>query len=186
MPRPADALPSGSAAPTASDRWKSADAEESAPGIGDEPAPPIAEEPSSSDVLTGALALTSGEAAQLTAMHAVTGVEAADAFQSPARWMVPEYRTHIIDDARRTLDAVVSAVPARVDLRLQVATGSAARAILDHAVGVDADLVVVGRSRGFRPLGSTALRILRKNDRALLVIPSGVGGVRRTDERLAA
>jgi hypothetical protein len=30
----------------------------------------------------------------------------------------------------------------------------------------------MGRSRGFKLLGSTALRILRKNDRALLVVPS--------------
>jgi nucleotide-binding universal stress UspA family protein len=142
--------------------------------------------PASTDVLTGALALTAGEAVRLTAMHAVKGVEAADAFQSPARWLVPEYRTHIIDDARRTLEAVVSAVPAGVDVRQQVATGSAARAVLDHAVSVNADLVVVGRSRGFKPLGSTALRILRQNDRALLVIPSDVAWRRRADERRAA
>ena len=105
-------------------------------------------------------------------VHAVTGVEAADAVQSPARWMVPEYRTHVLEDARRAMEAVVSAVPAGVDTRVQVSTGSAARAILEHAADVDADLVVVGRSRGVKMLGSTALRVLRKNDRALLVIPS--------------
>ena len=58
-----------------------------------------------------------------------------------------------------------------VDTRVQVSTGSAARTILQHAADVDADLVVVGRSRGFKMLGSTALRVFRKNDRALLVIP---------------
>ena len=78
-----------------------------------------------------AIGLTADEAVQLTVMHTVTGVEAADAVQSPARWMVPEYRTHFLEDARRALEAVVSAVPAGVDTRVQVSTGSAARAILD-------------------------------------------------------
>jgi nucleotide-binding universal stress UspA family protein len=40
-----------------------------------------------------------------------------------------------------------------------------------EAETVNADLVVVGRSGRFRPLGSTALRVLRDNKRALLVVP---------------
>lgn len=127
--------------------------------------------PASKDVLKAAIGLA-GEAVQLTVMHTVKGIEAADAVQSPGRWIVPEYCTHVLEDARRTLEAVVSAVPARGDTRVQVSTGSAARSILEHAAEVDADLVVVGRSRGFRMLGSTALHVLRRNDRALLVIPS--------------
>jgi nucleotide-binding universal stress UspA family protein len=129
------------------------------------------------------MALTADDAVQLTVMHTVKGVEAAEAVQSPARWTVPEYRTHVVEDARRTLGAVVAAVPASVDTRVEVSTGSAARAILEHATDVNADLVVVGRSRGFKLLGSTALRILRKNDRALLVIPSDA---QRTQQQLAA
>jgi nucleotide-binding universal stress UspA family protein len=128
--------------------------------------------PASKDVLRAAIGLTASQAGQLTVMHTITGVEAADAVQSPARWMVPEYRTHVLEDARRALEKVVSAVPAGVETRMQVSTGSAARTILDTAADVDADLVVVGRSRGFKLLGSTALRVLRKNHRALLVIPS--------------
>ena len=128
--------------------------------------------PTSKDVLSGAIELTADEAVQLTVMHTVKGVEAADAVQSPARWKVPEYRTHVLEDARRTLEAVVSEVPAGVDTRVQVSTGSAARTILEHAAKGDADLVVVGRSRGFKLRGSTAQRVLRKNNRALLVIPS--------------
>ena len=109
---------------------------------------------------------------QLTVMHTVQGLEAADAVQSPARWKVPEFRAHVLDDARRTLEGLVSDVAAGMDTRVEVSAGSASRAILEHAADVDADLVVMGRSRGFKLLGSTALRILRKNDRALLVIPS--------------
>jgi nucleotide-binding universal stress UspA family protein len=125
----------------------------------------------SKDVLRRAIALSAGEAVRLTVMHTVTGLEAAGAVQSRARWMLPEYRSHVMADARRTLDALVSAVPAGIGTRVQVSTGSAARGILEHADETNADLVVVGRSRGFKLLGSTALRVLRKNDRALLVVP---------------
>jgi nucleotide-binding universal stress UspA family protein len=128
--------------------------------------------PASEDLLRTAVELTADDATQLTVMHTVKSVEAADAVQSPARWAVPEYRGHLVEDARHMLEAVVSAVPAGVGTRVRVATGSPARAILEHAGDVDADLVVVGRSRGFKLLGTTALRVLRTNDRALLVIPN--------------
>lgn len=142
--------------------------------------------PASKDVLSGAIALMSDEAVHVTVMHTVKGIEAADAVQSPARWMVPEYRTHVLDEARRSLNAVVSAVPAEVDTRVQVSTGSVAVTILEQAAGLDANLVVVGRSRGFKLLGSTALRVLRRNDRALLVIPSDAQRAKRVDRQLAA
>jgi nucleotide-binding universal stress UspA family protein len=100
--------------------------------------------------------------------------------------MVPEYRTHVVEDARRTLESVVSAVPAGAETHVLVSTGSAARTILEHAAGVDADLVVVGRSQGFKMLGSTALRVLRKNDRVLLVIPSTANGTGRIERQPAA
>jgi len=104
-------------------------------------------------------------------LHTVRGVEAADAFHGVAGWVVPEFRTHVIEDARRALEALVLPVPAAIDTRVQVSIGSATRAILDETADLDVDLVVVGRSRGFKILGSTALRVLRKNDRALLVVP---------------
>jgi nucleotide-binding universal stress UspA family protein len=142
--------------------------------------------PASKDVLDGAVALTSNEAAQLTVMHTVKGIEAANDVRNPARWMVPEYRAHVLEDARRTLEAVVSAVPAGVDTRVQLSTGSAGRTILEHAADTNADLVVVGRSRGFKMLGSTALRVLRKSDRALLVIPSEAQRTNRVEWQVAA
>ena len=142
--------------------------------------------PASKDVLSGAVALAADEDVRLTAMHTVIGLEAADAVQSPARWTVPEYRTHMLGEARRTLAAALSAVPAGVDTRMEVSTGSAAREILQHAADVNADLVVVGRSRGFKVLGSTALRVLRRNDRALLVIPSDAQRTKRVEQQLAA
>jgi nucleotide-binding universal stress UspA family protein len=142
--------------------------------------------PDSKDVVRGAIGLTMPEAEQLTVMHAVKGLEAADAVQSPARWKIPEFRAHVLRDARRTLQGFVAEVPARVDTRVQVSAGSAARTILEHASDADADLVVVGRSRGFTLLGSTALRVLRKNDRALLVIPSVAHRTKQVERQRAA
>jgi nucleotide-binding universal stress UspA family protein len=127
--------------------------------------------PDSLNVLGGAMSLTAPEPAQLTVMHSAA-IEADDAVQSRARWMVPEFRAHVLEDARQKLQALVTDVPAGVDTRVQVTAGPAARTILEHAAEVGADLVVVGRSRGFTLLGSTALRVLRKNDRALLVVPT--------------
>ena len=142
--------------------------------------------PASKDILRSAVALTAAEAVQLTVLHTVKGLGAADDVRNPARWMVPEYRTHVLKDARRTLAAVVSAVPAGVDTRVQVLTGSAAHTIFDHAAEINADLVVVGRSRGFKMLGSTTLRVLRKNDRSLLVIPSASERTARAECQHAA
>ena len=142
--------------------------------------------PASEEVLRGALGLTVRQTVRLTVMHTVRGLEAADAVQSPARWMVPEFRTHVLEDARRTLEGLVSEVAAGVDTRVQVSAGSAARGILEQAAHIDADLVVVGRSRGFKLLGSTALRVLRENDRALLVVPSDAHRTRPLEAQRAA
>jgi len=142
--------------------------------------------PASEDVLRGALGLTASQTSRLTVMHTVKGLEAADAVRSPARWKVPEFRSHVLEDARRSLEALVSGVPAGTDTHVQVSAGSAARAILEHAADADADLVVVGRSRGFKLVGSTALRVLRKNDRALLVIPSAAHRTSQVEGQRAA
>jgi nucleotide-binding universal stress UspA family protein len=127
--------------------------------------------PESRNVVRGAVGLTRPEAVQLTLMHTVKGVEAADAVQTVGRWKVPEFRTLVIGDARRSLEALMGEVPAGLDTRVQVSAGSPARTILDHSTDVGADLVVVGRSRGLKVLGSTALRLLRRQRGALLVVP---------------
>ena len=80
------------------------------------------------------------------------------AVQTPARWTVPEYRTHVLEDARRQLETVLTKFATVVDARVQVAAGPTAEAILDEAEAINADLVVVGRSSRFRParIDSTA------------------------------
>ena len=132
------------------------------------------------------MGLTARQAPRLTVMHTVKGLEAADSVRSPGRWKVPEFRTHVLEDARRTLEGLVSDVPAEVETRVRVSAGSAARTILEHAADVDADLVVLGASRGFKLLGSTALRVLRKNDRALLVIPTAAHRTSHVERQRAA
>jgi nucleotide-binding universal stress UspA family protein len=128
--------------------------------------------PASKAIVDYAVHLTGDDSPRLTVVHAARGIESAAAVQSPARWTVPEYRTHVLEDARRQLEAVLADVPSAVDTRGQIATGSHARAIVKAAETTDADLVIVGRSGRFRPLGSTALRVLRDNTRALLVVPN--------------
>jgi nucleotide-binding universal stress UspA family protein len=128
--------------------------------------------PASKGVVDYAVQLAADDSPRLTVVHTVRSIESAAAVQSPARWKVPEYRTHVLEDARRQLEAVVADVGSAVDTEVQIATGSHAKAIVNEAEAVDADVVVVGRSGRFRPLGSTALRVLRDNRRALLVVPS--------------
>lgn len=127
--------------------------------------------PGSREIVDYALQLPGDDSPRLTVVHAVRGIESAAAVQSPARWKVPEYRTRVIEDARRRVQALVAGLPSTVETRVQIATGSHAQAIGEEARALEADLVVVGRSGRFRPLGSTALRVLRDNTRALLVVP---------------
>jgi len=91
----------------------------------------------------------------------------------------------VLESARQRLKAIVAEAPASVLTRVHVSTGSAAREIVEHAADMDADLVVVGRSRGFK-LGSTAQRLLRRNERALLVVPSAVHRAVAIERPLAA
>ena len=107
-------------------------------------------------------------------MHVVNGVQAERIVPSGARWAVPEYPRHVIDDARGRLEA---SVPLRVrtaaNVQLDVVTGVPHQAILDYASGVNADLVVVGASARFMHLGSATARVLRGSDRPLFVVPLG-------------
>jgi nucleotide-binding universal stress UspA family protein len=127
--------------------------------------------PASKAVIDSALRLLGNDSPRLTAVHAAQGIESSAAVQSPARWTVPEYRRYVLEDARRQLEGIVADIPSAIDMRVEIATGSHAKAIVDEAEALNADLVVVGRSGRFRPLGSTALRVLRDNKRALLVVP---------------
>ena len=85
---------------------------------------------------------------------------------------MPEYRSFLLGEAGLRLKAVM---PQRVGPglkpKVRIAAGSAAETVGAHAADVNADVIVMGRSERVMHLGSTAVRILRNTDRALLVIP---------------
>ena len=70
---------------------------------------------------------------------------------------------------QRIAEVMPPSVTARV--AVHVAAGSAADTIRACAASTDADLIVMGRSKRFMHLGSTAVRLLRDTDHALLVVP---------------
>jgi nucleotide-binding universal stress UspA family protein len=145
--------------------------------------------PESKSVVERAIQLAGDDSPRFTIVHALNSIEAAKAVQSRARWMVPEYRTHLFEDARRQLETVLNELSTPVDTRVQLAAGSAPDAIVNVAKAMNADLIVVGRSDRFRPLGRTALRVLRDEERAMLVVPTMEGirvAVQRGEHQRAA
>ncbi len=130
--------------------------------------------PGSETLVQHALRLA-GDAPRVSVMHAVTDLEARDAIHNPARWAVPEYRSYLLEHAREQVQAVLKSLSTPVDAGVRVVAGPAADAIAGEATALGADLVVVGRGHRFRPLGRTALRVLRDEDRAMLVVPVRAG-----------
>jgi nucleotide-binding universal stress UspA family protein len=128
--------------------------------------------PASRALIQKAKDLLAGGVRQLTAIHAVDSIEPTGTLRNRSRWLVPEYRGYVLGEARRQLKAVIpQTVGADIEPELRVAAGAAAETIGAHAADVKADLIVMGRSERFMHLGSTAVRVLRNTDRALLVIP---------------
>jgi nucleotide-binding universal stress UspA family protein len=133
--------------------------------------------PTSRALIDTTMQLVGGNVRQLTAIHALESIEAADALRNRARWMVPEYRRYLLGEARRELEAVVPNIAGTdIKTRLRVATGATVETIRAYATYEDADLIVMGRSKRFMHLGSAAVRILRTTDRALLVVPPTAAG----------
>jgi nucleotide-binding universal stress UspA family protein len=143
--------------------------------------------PASTALIDTALQLPGDESRRLTVIHAVNGIEAAAGVGN--RWMVPEYHSYRLDAARRRLADVMPS-SAATDVTLRVATGPVAQTIRAYAADFNADLIVMGRSQRFMHLGSTAVRVLRNTDRALLIVPPSASaqtiGVERPLHTLAA
>jgi nucleotide-binding universal stress UspA family protein len=138
-------------------------------------------------VIDAAVRLAGSDARRLTVVHAADSIEAASAVRHPARWLVPEYRGHVLDDARRGLQA---AMPPGIDggiaVELRVVPGPVAETIGKQAAAVDAHLIVVARNRRFTRLGSTTLRMLRRGDRTMLVLPPSASAQPKPVGRRAA
>jgi len=128
--------------------------------------------PESPALIDTALQLSGDAVRQLTIVHAVDGIEPADAILNRARWMVPEYRSYVLEEARREVEAVLPrSIGADLTAHVRVTAGPAAETVAAQAAAANADLIVVGRNKRFMHLGSTAVRILRNTDRALLIVP---------------
>lgn len=128
--------------------------------------------PASTRLIDKAINLLGRRPRHVTAIHAVDSVGPRGAFGHRMGWLVPEYRGHVLGQARRRLKALMPQSPdTEVKLRARVAAGAVADTIRTHADDVNADLIVLGRSSRFMHLGSTAVAILRHTDRTLLVIP---------------
>lgn len=143
--------------------------------------------PASTALIDTALQLPGDERRQLAVIHAVNGIEAAAGVGN--RWIAPEYSSDLLDAAHRQLADVMpsSAAP---DVTLHVVAGPVAQTIGAYATDFKADLIVMGRSKRFMHLGSTAVRLLRDTHRALLIVPPSASsqtmGVEGFVHRLAA
>jgi nucleotide-binding universal stress UspA family protein len=114
--------------------------------------------------------VSDGAGRHLTLVHAVDGFDAAVTAHNRAGSRVPEYSGYVLEATRQQLASVMPS-HAGTGVELHVASGPAAETIRAHAEDMNADLIVMGRSKRFMHLGSTAVRVLRNADRALLVVP---------------
>jgi len=126
--------------------------------------------PASAALVDAAARFSDGAGRPLTLVHAVDGFDAAVTAHNRAGSMVPEYSRYVLEATRQQLARVM---PSHVGtgIELHVAAGPAAETIRAHAEDMNADLIVMGRSKRFMHLGSTAVRVLRNAGRALLVVP---------------
>ena len=121
--------------------------------------------PGSASLIDAALRFAAGDPQRLTVVHAADGVEAEG-----------DVRRQIADLIRASLGPDVT-VPAHVG------RGRAAEIIRTQASAIDAGLIVMGRSRRWLHLGSTAVRLLRTSDRALLIVPTLTSSQTRDGEQ---
>jgi nucleotide-binding universal stress UspA family protein len=109
---------------------------------------------------------------QVTVVHGVESLESERATASRARWLVPEFRGYVLGDALSELEATLPAPrTGAVEVQLRVAAGPVVETIEATAAEVEADLIVMGRGSRSMRLGSNLRRVLRRTDRALLILP---------------
>ena len=121
-----------------------------------------------------ALGIVGVRSPRLAVVHVVDSLQSADAVIDPARWLVPEFREQLLGDVRRDLESVI---PEGLEIPVHLATGPASEGIEAAAAEIGADLVVIGASRQPLRLGSTAARLVRRAQCALLVLPDDAAAV---------
>jgi nucleotide-binding universal stress UspA family protein len=139
----------------------------------------------SAHIVNSVMALPGNDVRHLTVVHAVEQIEAAEAFQSPARWKVGEYRSYMLDSARREVAQMMQGVETAAKVDVRVSGGSADDVIEMHATDLDPDVIVIGRSSRLLPFASTATRLLRNTGYSVLVVPPPVRETRSIYKRAA-
>jgi len=131
-------------------------------------------------LMTQAADVLGRPARELLVIHAVDSLEAANAVHARGRWLVPEFRDHLLADVQRDLQAAVEPhLDDHVDASVRATAGGALDAIVGQAAESDADLIVVGGSGRFFHSASVTSRLVRRADRPLLVIPEHALDTRR-------
>jgi len=135
-----------------------------------------------------ALTLATAIGARITVLHSTHGAETFDPAEGGRLWRTEQ---GLSDSARAALEDVVARLRAAgLEAALQLDHRPAWVAIVDHVVGHDIDLVVVGkRSYGDfdfddRKLGTVALRLMRRCPCAVWTVRPGGG--ERVERILAA
>ena len=124
------------------------------------------------ELMTRAADVLGRPARELTVVHAVGSLESANAFYARSRWLVPEVRAYLLANVRNELTtAVAPYLDDVVDTRVRATAGGALDAIVSQAAESDADLIVVGGSQRVLRTASVTARLVRRADRALLVLP---------------
>ncbi len=136
-------------------------------------------------IVNSVMALPGTDVRRLTVVHAVEQIEAAGAFQSPARWKVGEYRSYLLDGARREVAQMMQGIETAAKVDVRVSGGSADDVIETHANDLDPDVIVIGRSDRLLPFASTATRLLRNTGYSVLVVPPPVRETRSIYKRAA-
>jgi nucleotide-binding universal stress UspA family protein len=140
--------------------------------------------PASGSLIDTAMHLLGTTVRQVTAIHAVDSVRPVDGLSNGAWWLLADDGRDSLDEVRQRLSAVLRRTSdVGITPALRVAAGPAAEAIRAQADDVKADLIVMGRTKRFMHLGSTAVRILRETQSALLVIPPTAAAPLRTAEQ---
>lgn len=129
--------------------------------------------------LTYAATLARWYGARLTILHVTPTFEPISvrpaALDGAVQFVYPPSRDEILDELRRAVD---SAGGGSVDVSLEADAGDPSRTIVDHALRIPADLVVMGTHgrSGFERLmiGSIAEKVLRKASCPVLMVPPHV------------
>jgi len=129
--------------------------------------------------LTYAAALTRWYKAQLTVLHVVPTFEPmlvrSASLDDAVQWLSPVSREEVLAELRRVANA---AGAGSIDVTFAAEAGDPARTIVDQAVTIPADLVVMGTHgrSGFERfmIGSIAEKVLRKAPCPVLMVPPHV------------